>query len=138
MIYWDEKGNRILWDSIGVAAQKTRGAKIKTVYLDGDWSLLFDLEDGRTLEFRDNGQSCCEHRYMHCDDDLPSFVGAEILGADLGEPENLPSTGEEHEMQFLRVMTSRGAIVVSNHNEHNGYYGGFNLEARVWNQPKEK
>lgn len=36
-----------------------------------------------------------------------------------------------HEVQFLHVKTSKGSFAVSNHNEHNGYYGGFNVEASL-------
>jgi hypothetical protein len=32
-----------------------------------------------------------------------------------------------HEVQFLRVSTDAGTIVCETHNEHNGYYGGFNV-----------
>ena len=32
---------------------------------------------------------------------------------------------EIHEIQFLDVKTSKGVFQISNHNVHNGYYGGF-------------
>lgn len=89
--------------------------------------------DGTGLQLFDNGQSCCEHRYMRTDDDLTYFVGATFLDADLrAAAETVEDTDYSvHEVQFLHVRTSRGTIVCANHNEHNGYYGGFSLEAKM-------
>ena len=33
--------------------------------------------------------------------------------------------GESHETLFVHVITGAGTLVVTTHNEHNGYYGGF-------------
>src|SRR6187399_1748880 len=47
------------------------GLKIETVTrLEGGDGLLIVFEGGRYLRLTDEGQSCCEHRYMTCDDDL--------------------------------------------------------------------
>jgi hypothetical protein len=35
-----------------------------------------------------------------------------------------------HETQFLIVDTTKGSFTIVNHNEHNGYYGGFGLVAQ--------
>lgn len=90
------------------------------IYLDGDLVLI--LEDG--------GQSCCEKRYMVIDDDLDEYVGAKLLGFETKDAPDVES-GEVHEVQFLEVMTSVGPITAANHNEHNGYYGGFDVTARL-------
>ena len=42
--------------------------------------------------------------------------------------------GNVHEVQFLVVTTSKGAFTIETHNEHNGYYGGFFIEAEVSQQ----
>ena len=99
------------------------GKKIVSIALV-DNSLRFALSDGSNLSLRDDGQSCCEHRYMSTDDDLSYYVGAELLGFEL---KDAPSIGDDevHEVQFLDVRTSKGVFTMSNHNEHNGYYGGF-------------
>ncbi len=89
--------------------------------------LRFDFQDGSILRIWDDGQSCCESRYMRTDDNLDDFVGSTLLDfelADAPSPE-LGEYDEAHEIQFLRVKTDRGVLTVSNHNEHNGYYGGF-------------
>jgi hypothetical protein len=48
------------------------GKIIETVELKDD-DLKFLFTDGTGMILRDDGQSCCEHRYMVCDDDLTSF-----------------------------------------------------------------
>jgi hypothetical protein len=62
---------------------------------------------------------------MRTDDTLTDYAGAELLDVALEDAPSLPAGGEEHEVQFLRVKTSKGTFVMSSHNEHNGYYGGF-------------
>jgi len=34
-------------------------------------------------------------------------------------------------VQFLTIITDNGTFTVSNHNIHNGYYGGFFIVERV-------
>lgn len=100
-----------------------------------DDSLRIVLEKG-TLCLYDDAQSCCEHRYMVCDDDLGAFVGATLLGAEIvNAPDETDEYGE-HEVQFLKVNTSAGTFTIANHNEHNGYYGGFWIVA-TWTNKKE-
>ena len=110
------------------------GQRIEALTLSDD-ALRLTLASGRVLVLSDQGQSCCESRYMRTDDDLSSFVGAELRGAEIREaPPYQPKDGEyvdDHDVQFLVVHTDRGEIVMSNHNEHNGYYGGFSVEARL-------
>jgi len=102
---------------------------VEDVY-QGRGQLSIYFED-RVMEVWDEGQQCCEHRWMHTDDDLTAFIGAEFRSAhiDDGPTENLDY--EVKESQFLVVRTSLGVFTVVNYNEHNGYYGGFDLQARV-------
>lgn len=95
-------------------------------------SLLFTFTDGSWLKLWDDGQSCCEYRHMTCDDDLAPFEGAELRDLELRDgPRGEDEHGEAHDQQFLVCTTSKGAFTVANHNEHNGYYGGFAVEARL-------
>lgn len=106
--------------------------KIKKVYLDQEANkLCFELEDESTLNLWDDGQSCCENRYMRTDDDLSEFAGAILLGFELKNAP--PAEGEygDHEIQFLDAKTDKGVFQLANHNEHNGYYGGFWIIARI-------
>lgn len=49
----------------------------------------------------------------------------------VGAPVLAPNQNDVHEVQFLVVHTDKGDLTMSSHNEHNGYYGGFSIEARV-------
>lgn len=115
--YSSKEGVAKLQDSIG----KT----IRDVVLEDD-RLTVTFADDTTLAFFDNGQSCCESRYMRTDDTLADFANATFLGAELESgPDEEGEYGDMHEIQFLRLQTSAGPLVCSSHNEHNGYYGGF-------------
>jgi hypothetical protein len=119
------------------ALADVKGGEIVSVALDdsgngGDGALVFTLAGGWTLTITDQGRSCCESRYMKCDDDLDAFCGStlqditiECGGIQEGE------WGDCHEIQFLLVHTSVGIFTVNTHNEHNGYYGGFYMTAKV-------
>lgn len=94
-----------------------------------DEAMVFTLGDSATLYLYDDGQSCCENRYMTCDDDLASFVGRSIAGIEQvdGQTEE-GEYGYCHEQVFVKVIMDDGTnIAITSHNEHNGYYGGFSL-----------
>ena len=98
------------------------GAKMREERL----SLTFN--DGVTIQVWDNGQSCCENRYMSTDDDVLSLVGHKLVRIEAkGGPNVEDEYGEDHETCFVEVGTDDGFITIVNHNEHNGYYGGFGL-----------
>lgn len=101
------------------------GKTISSLKLGADDALHFVFTDGSKLKISDDGQSCCEHRYMRTDDDLSEFIGAKLLDAEIKEAPNVVNEYEEHEVQFLEVKTDRGVFTMASHNEHNGYYGGF-------------
>ena len=106
------------------AYQKAVGKTIKEVRLVND-ELRFSFDDGTAIHMFDNGQSCCESRYMQTDDDLTYFSGTKFLGARILNAPNEPDEYGEHEVQFLEVKTDKGCFTMASHNEHNGYYGGF-------------
>jgi hypothetical protein len=103
---------------------------ITALTLDDD-GLHFTFGDGHKMRMYDDGQSCCEKRYMHTDDDLPYYVGAVLTGAEIVDGPADDDDYDEHEIQFLKVDTSRGRFTVETHNEHNGYYGGFYVIAEA-------
>lgn len=97
--------------------------------VDNELRLYF--EDGTGIRFWDDGQSCCEHRWMHTDDELGDFVGATFQEAELRDgPTEDSEYGEPKESQFLVIRTSVGMFTMVNYNEHNGYYGGFWIVVR--------
>lgn len=100
---------------------------IKDVYVSED-TLTIEMEDGTRIELMDVAQSCCEQRYMTCDDDLAYYVGAEYHDWELRDVHDSDDSYHCHEIQFLVVNTSVGDFRVANHNVHNGYYGGFSIK----------
>lgn len=95
-----------------------------------DEELTLTFEDGVSIKIYDGGQSCCESRYMTTDDDISSLVGnslARIEAKDGPDEEDEHDSYGVHETCFVEVGTSGGFITLTNHNEHNGYYGGFGL-----------
>lgn len=104
------------------------GAKIKEVTFSGG-ALHFVMDSGFKFRFEDQGQSCCEYRYMTCDDDLTKFSGANLTGAEVRDQPSGAQEYGEHEISFLVVDTSLGSFTCAAHNEHNGYYGGFSIRA---------
>lgn len=102
---------------------------IEKVWIDRETErLLLTMRNGRTLVIRDNGQSCCEHRHMTCDDDLTHFQGAALISVEEREVIDQNEGYEVTDICFLIVNTSMGSFTVANMNQHNGYYGGFVLE----------
>lgn len=105
------------------------GKTIAAARMDSD-TLWLDFTDRTGLHLLDEGQSCCEHRYMSTDDDLAYYAGSTLLEIELADAPSLDG-GEEHDVQFLHVKTSKGVFTMQTHNEHNGYYGGFAIVART-------
>jgi hypothetical protein len=104
------------------------GEVIKNVWLDEDLNELFlEFDNGNKLELSDQGQSCCETRYMRTDDNLNDYIGAKFLGLEVKDAPEVEDDYGTHEVQFLEIQTSKGVFTMANHNEHNGYYGGFLL-----------
>jgi hypothetical protein len=121
------------------AYQKAIGKTIKHVALstvEPEWdgvsidTLRLEFDDASTLNIFDSGQSCCESRYMRTDDKLEDFIGATLLNIELKEAPNMEDEDGDHEVQFLELMTSKGALTMASHNEHNGYYGGFAIKLK--------
>lgn len=120
-------GNEETVNAVKSALNKT----IEKVWLEGN-ELLFKFTDGTNLKLYDDGQSCCEDRYMRTDDDLSEYEGARLLDFELKNAPDQEDDYGTHEIQFLDVKTDKGIFQMANHNEHNGYYGGFWIVARVF------
>ena len=132
--------NRIFGDNSETVAA-VMGALNKTISFLGvaGNELKMEFTDGTGIKFFDDGQSCCEHRYMDSGDDLPAFIGAKFTGARIASgPGEEDEYGQEKESQFLIIETSMGSFTVVNYNEHNGYYGGFDLEVRPLDLPPQE
>lgn len=92
-----------------------------------DNRLRLTLDGSQQIEIWDDRQSCCENRYMRTDDDLSTLNGHKIVRIDAKSGPDIDDGSESHEVCFVEVGTDKGFITISNHNEHNGYYGGFDL-----------
>lgn len=108
----------------------TQGREIQEIAIT-DNVLVIKCKDLPKISILDDGQSCCEKRYMTADDDLSSLVGQRMVSVILKD--HIKGDGEwgPHEIQFLEVQTDQGFATIVNHNEHNGYYGGFWLRASI-------
>lgn len=115
-------------DSVKAIQKAFESPVIKEVTFSGG-ALHFVMESGFRFKISDEGQSCCESRYMKCDDDLSQFAGAHLLGADVREYKSGDVEYGAHEIAFLVIKTNRGEFTANTHNEHNGYYGGFSIRA---------
>jgi len=112
------------------AVTRSLNKVITDLRIDSD-DLKFTFEDGTVLRLYDGGQSCCEHRYMKCDDKLSDYVGQKLVNVEIKKYDNIGDDGySEHEVQFVEIQTDKDFFTIVNHNEHNGYYGGFSLQAR--------
>lgn len=105
--------------------ERAKGGKISSLAIVEN-RLAIGMADGSSYELVDKGQSCCERRHMSTDDDLGFFVGGSLVDIVVSRSgERTCDGGEVAECCFVDVVTSKGTFTVVNHNEHNGYYGGF-------------
>lgn len=106
---------------------KYYGRKIVAAEM-ADERLKLTFADGVTIAIWDSGQSCCESRYLTTDDDIAWLVGKVLrrIEAKPGQDKE-GEYGDMHETVFVEIGTAKGFVTLVNHNEHNGYYGGFGL-----------
>ncbi|TDQ12214.1 hypothetical protein ATK78_1348 [Pedobacter metabolipauper] len=108
------------------------GKIIKLATLDeANDRLVLEFTDETKLFISDEGQSCCEHRYMTTDDNLVDFAGAVVLNYQIKDAPSIEDEyGDCHDIEWFEVITDKGPFQMVNHNEHNGYYGGFSVCAK--------
>jgi len=108
------------------------GKNINKIYLDDNDRLIFEFADGVWMALIDDGQSCCESRYMSTDDNFVEFEGAKLLDIELKDWDDVSENDYiVHEIQFLDIKTDKGIFTIANHNEHNGYYSGFVIDCMI-------
>lgn len=121
-----------------IEAVRASLGKLTTAIALTENKLVFEFQDNSRLVVFDGGQSCCESRYMTTADELSYFVGSSLLSLEVRDGPTVTNQGEPHEIQFLLVNTTRGTFTMENHNEHNGYYGGFAIEANLEGRAGQK
>lgn len=111
--------------------KEMRGKKITSAEFKKD-SIYLTFDDGLSVIIDDQGQSCCERRYMRTDDNIKDIEGKTLVAIDIKEgPSFLTSEDrDEHEIQFLEIQTNDIAVTFASHVVHNGDYGGFSIEIR--------
>lgn len=123
--------NRLDGDESTVKAlNASYGKIIKKLSLVDD-ALILKFEDNSILSVFDDEQSCCETRYLVTDDNLEEFKESKLIGIEVREAPYFEMEYGVHEVQFLVIITDKGNITLSNHNEHNGYYSGFRIVAKL-------
>jgi hypothetical protein len=109
------------------SADEYYGRKIVSAAMVDD-KLNIEFEDGKKIAIWDDGQSCCEYRYMTTDDDLSSLVGRTLRRIECKPADDKVGEYDDvHEIVFVEIGTDEGFVTIATHNEHNGYYGGFGL-----------
>lgn len=111
------------------AAKKYYGREVTKAVLADD-VLRIDFTDGTHFRLYDDGQSCCESRYMTTDDDPASLVGQTIVSIECrdGGHGGSDDNGEYREEEFVIIQGNKSAITLCTHNDNNGYYGGFDMK----------
>lgn len=116
----------IYYELDGKNASEHYGKKIKSAIMT-EKTLSLTLDDDKTIYVWDDGQDCCEHRYMTTDDDVQSLVGNILIRIEAKDAACSAERWDVHEQVFVEIGTDKGFITIVNHNEHNGFYGGFSL-----------
>ncbi len=92
---------------------------------------LITFEDGIQICISDKEQSCCEERYITCDDDPKSLIGGELRRIESKKGPTIGDDDDIHEQCFIEIGTDKTFITLCTHNEHNGGYGGFTLDVEI-------
>jgi len=74
--------------------------------------LTLKLSNDKTIYIWDNGQSCCEHRYMTTDDNIKSLIGNTITRIEAKEGQSITEDYDEHEQVFVEIGTDVGFIAI--------------------------
>lgn len=108
---------------------------IESIKLDEDRNcIILNFQWGKPVEILDAARECCELRYISTDDDLSEASNSMLFGIEIKNVGYLPADDEDddnygcHEIQFLELKTSKGCFTFTTHNQHNGHYGGFEIE----------
>ena len=111
-----------------IFGRKYSDKKITDAFFDKEANeIRIDFEDGIKIKITDDGQSCCEERYLRTDDDLYRLIGQKFNSVIL---KTSASSGEDygcHDVKFMEIYAGHESVNFSAHNEHNGYYGGIDI-----------
>ena len=105
------------------------GKRVLSVWLNEQRSTLHIETVDKWHEYHADGD-CCSWSWWYRVKGLAALVGHTVHaeadgGCDDVDPKEENKCGKAHEIVFLEVCTENAIVTFSNHNEHNGYYGGF-------------
>lgn len=107
--------------------EKFYGKTISSCDINNESLLSFKFDDGSFLTISDEYLGS-GGRYMNTDDNLSDLVGGLLLGIVVEEGDTKERGICDYvEEEFLKISTSSGFATVVNYNQHNGYYGGFDI-----------
>lgn len=76
--------------------------------------MVITFDNGDALAVYDDGQQCCERRYMVANEDMSFYPGAEFYDLDVRDAViSTLSDGDILELQFMIVSTSFGSFTAS-------------------------
>jgi len=111
--------------------EKYINKKIKLAEFVND-EIIITFDDDVKIKIIDDGQSCCESRYMTTDDDVSWLNGKIFTGIEIKDAPDIDNNDYNvHEIQFLEINTNEGSVTFATHNKHNGNYGGFNIKIKA-------
>ncbi len=86
---------------------KSLGKTVLVTFMDDD-KLHIRFTDGTKIRIEDDGQSCCETRYMTCGDDLEYYKDASFLGVEISDAPSVKSNDDDddrcHDVQFITAV----------------------------------
>lgn len=95
--------------------------------IDSD-RIILEFSDGTRVKIFDDAEYCCETRYITCDDDIKVLFGQKLVNFKIKNYTcKSNSCHNDHEEVFIDIQTDQDCITFTSHNEHNGYYSGFDL-----------
>lgn len=117
-----------------VRASAYYGKKIVTAKLYQN-EIFISFEGKPIVKVYDDGQSCCESRYISTDDDPLELSGQTLVAINVKDAPDGEHEYGSHGRKFVEIQGNKSSVTFVTHNEHNGYYGGFGLtleEVSVW------
>lgn len=92
------------------------GKQITSAYKSDNQICINFIDNSKLLIF-DDGQSCCEHRYLTCDDYLEGMIGEFFSSISTTCCDNLDSSEDMyHEVRFVTIYTNRDHYTACTHN----------------------
>lgn len=105
------------------------GRELVSIALIDD-EIIIETVDVGVFKLYDDGQSCCEARYITTDDTLEVENGSRLISINIKDAPNVETEDDldVHEIQFLELVTTSWTYTFCTHVIHNGYYGGFDVK----------